>query len=254
MAKKDKDAPYEAFLADLKAINPQFEELLKDEKASAKLREGVLAKAELSSQLDTLRTERETFNTQVQEARDRIAGWQKWYADTTSEVATMHDQLTKYRDTYGDLTEGEKRKAASEMGISKQDLEKLLAEREQQRDVANLKFADDLSDIKLDYRDRFKEKLNTEAVYKIAGERGVDLVTAYNFHIADKVEEARNKDVEERIKKERADAVAEFASQHKLPVVSSQSDMVHILDVKDAPNTSRERIAAALNSFNTARR
>lgn len=252
MAKKN-DAAYEAFLADLKAINPQIEELIKDDKVSAKLKEGVLARADYSSAMDSLRTERESFATEVAEARQKISGWQTWYGETSTQVATMQDKLKQYETAYGEIEPEGTKRAAARMGVSKEELEKALDTKMNQRDLAALKFADDLTDIKMDFRDRFKEKLDTEAVYKVAGERGVDLKTAYDLHIATRVEEARTKDIDERIKKERLEAVTEYASKHNLPVGPSHSDIVHSVDSKDAPKTSHERVAAALAGFNQAR-
>jgi len=253
MAKKN-DAAYESFLADLKALNPQIEEILKDDKVSTKIREGVLARADYSSHMDTLRAEREAFASEVQEARQKISGWQNWYGQATEEVANVQSRLQQYESLYGPIESADKREAAKVMGISKEEMDRALEDRMNQRDIAALKFADDLTDIKMDYRDRFKDKLDTTAVFKLAGERGVDLNTAYNLHIADRLEEVRNKDVEERIKQAREEAVSEYASKHNLPVVPSSNDIVHVLDAKDVPATQRDRVAAAVAAMNAGRR
>lgn len=255
MAKKDKDAAYKEFLADLAAINPQFEELVKDERVSSKLREGVLARADYSSNMDSLRAERESFAAEVQEARQKIAGWQNWYGEASTEVANIQSKLQQYEAAYGPIESGaDKREAARHLGVSKDELNSVLEERMNQRDVAALKFADDLTDIKIDYRERFKDKLDTTAVFELAGKRGVDLKTAYDLHIAERVEEQRSKDVEDRIKQAREEAVREYASKHNLPVVPTNSDMVHVLDAKDTPATSRDRIAAAVAAVQAGRR
>lgn len=250
MAKRDKDAAFKEFLADLQSINPAFEDLLKDEKVSAKLKEGVLARSDYSSQMDSLRAERENFANEVAEARQKIEGWQKWYGDTSREVASTHDKLKQYEELYGALeADGNNRRAATRMGVSKDELETMLAERERQRDIAALKIADDLSDIKIDFDRRFKETLDTTDVYRIAGERQVDLKTAYNIHIADRVKEQETEALKVQIKREREEAVAEYAAAHKLPVLDNRTDMTHVLDVKDTPNTPQGRVAAALVNF-----
>lgn len=255
MAKRDKDAAFNEFLADLKAINPGIEEALKDERVSTKLREGVLARADYSSNMDTLRAEREAFAAEVQEARQKITGWQNWYGEASTEVANIQTKLQQYESTYGPIEDAADRKqAARTLGISKEELNSTLEERMNQRDIAALKFADDLTDIKIDFKDRFKEKLDTTAVFELAGKHGTDLKTAYNYHIAERVEEQRNKDVDERIKQAREEAVREYASQHNLPVVPTNSDVVHVLDAKDVPATSRDRIAAAVAATQAGRR
>src|SRR5690242_13744768 len=134
--KREKDAAFNDFLADLKAINPQVEELLKDEKVSTKLREGVLARADYSSNMDSLRAEREQFEQQVQEARQKIEGWQKWYGDVSQEMSSVQDRLRQYETLYGTIdNSADRHQVARAMGISKEELSNVLEEREKIRDV-----------------------------------------------------------------------------------------------------------------------
>lgn len=255
MAKKDKDAAYNEFLADIKAIvgddkwSAVEEALIKNDKASAKLRDGVLARAEFSSQMDALKAEREAFAAEVAEARSRIGGWQKWYGDVVTEIKAREDKLKAYMEAYGELDSPERTRGAQQAGYSKEEFEKRLSEELQQRDLANLKFADDLTEIKLDYRERFKGKLDTGAVYKIAGENGLPLDAAYNLYIADKVEEQRQASFDEAVKKARQEGAAEALAKHNLPVVPSNPAHVHTLDAKDIPASSKDRIAAAVANF-----
>lgn len=247
MAKKDKDALFNDYLAELKAINPQLEEVLKDEKVSAKLREGVLARADYSSSMDQLRAERENFEAQVAEARAKIEGWQKWYGDTSTEFAKSQEKLDAYRKTYGDLDGNQP--PARQNFLTREDFDKDFATRSQQRELSAMKFADDLTDIKIDYRERFGERLNSTDIYNLATSRGVDLVTAYNLYIGDRVREQQKAQFDEAIKQAREEGARDFASAHKLPIVPSSSDITHYVDVKDTPKTARDRIAAALSDF-----
>jgi multidrug efflux pump subunit AcrB len=253
MAKKN-DAAFDAFLADLVAINPAIEELVKDDKVSAKLREGVLARSDYSRQMDDLKAQQSTFAAEVEQARQRIEGWQQWYGDVTKSVADQQTKLQQYEATYGPIEGiGDQRAAAKALGLSKDEVGTLLEERMNQRDVAALKFADDLTDIKMDYRDRFKDKLDTEAVFTLAGKRGIDLQTAYKEFISERVEDQRTKDIEARIAQAKQEAVAEYASKHNLPVGPSNSALTHTLDVTDRPATTRDRIAAAVAEVNRMR-
>ena len=255
MAKKDKDAAYNEFLADIRSIVGDDkwagieESLIKNDKASAKLLEGVLARSEFSSQMDALKAERESFAGEVAEARDRIAGWTKWYGGVLAENAAKEDKLRAYASAYGDLDVDDKTKVAHQAGYSKEEFEKRLAEELQQRDIANLKFADDLTDIKMDFRDRFKDRLDTTAVFKIAGERGIPLDAAYNLYIADRVEGQRKAEFDSAVEKARKEGAAEALAKHNLPVVPSVPTHVHTLDVKDVPANRTDRIAAAVANF-----
>lgn len=251
MANKKNDAAYEEFLADLKAINPEVEKILSDEKVSAKLRTGVLAKAEFSRGEDELRTARQSFEAEVNEARTKIEGWQKWYGDTTKEVTDMQTKLKTYADTYGELDDTNKRREAAKVGLSKEEFDAALQTELQRHDMAALKFADDLTDLKIEHRDRFKEKLDTSAVYKIAGEKNLPLGIAYNEYIADRVALKNKEDFDTAIKAAKEEGAKEFATKHNLPVVPNTNDLyVHSLDAKDVPTTSKDRIAAAIHGFN----
>lgn len=251
MAKKDKDTIYSEFLADLKALNPKIEEVLADEKVSAKLRESVLARADYSQSMDSLKADRETFAAEVQEARQKIAGWQQWYGTESQKTVALEDELKKYRETYGQLDAGDQRRVAQQQGfLTKEDFQAALDKQIQQRDMAALKFADDLTDIKIDFSGRFKEKLDTTPVYQIAAQRGLDLRTAYNEYISDRVEEQRKSAYDDAIKAAREEGARDFASKHNLPSVPSSPDMVHYADVKDVPKTSRDRISAAIQGMN----
>lgn len=244
MAKKDKDTIFKEYLAELESLNPALKDILADEKVSAKLKDGVLARSEFSSQMDALKAERESFATEVAEARQKIQGWQNWYGEASQQLATALEENSKYKSEYGELGTTHK-----PTGLTREELEKYYQEESRKRDTANLLFADTLTDIKIDYKERFREKLPTDQVYKIATERGCDLQTAYNHFIHDRVEEQRNKEVEDRIAQAKKDAVAEYETQHNIPHVSSQSSVSHVLDIKDAPRSQRDRVAAAVSAF-----
>lgn len=250
MAKKN-DAAYEAFLADLISLKPEIKDLVSDEAVSAKLREGVLARSEFSRGQDELREARKALEAEVTEARDKIAGWQNWYGETSKQVADMQTKLKTYAETYGDLDEPAKHREAAKQGLTKEEFDAALQAELNKHDMAALKFADDLTDLKIEHRDRFKEKLDTAAVYKIAGEKNLPLGIAYNEYIADRVAEKNKADFEQAIKAAKEEGAKEFASKHNLPVVPNTNDLyVHSLDAKDVPQTSKERVAAAVNRFN----
>jgi hypothetical protein len=253
MAKKDSDTIFREYLAELEAINPGIKDILADEKVSAKLKEGVLARSEFSQKMDTLKAEREAFSGEVTEARQKITGWQNWYGQVSQEVSALQNKYQKYVDTYGELTDDGQR-AAAKAGISEAEFQKRLDAEIQKNNLVNLKFAEDLTDIKMDYRDRFKAPLKTEDVYKIAGEKGVSLTAAYNEYISERVETQREEATAAKIKSEREEAVREYASAHGLPVVPNQSDMVHVLDAKDTLANPADRVRAAVASFVTSRK
>jgi len=244
MAKKDNEAIYQEFLADLERTNPRIKEVL-DDATNAKLKESVLARSEMSRQMDALAAERAEVAAFVEQEKTKVQGWQDWYGDVTKQWTGVQTELKAYRDAYGELDSTTKRQVAESHGMTKEDFEKNL----QQRDVAAIKFVDDLTDLKIDHRDRFKEKLDTAAVYKIAGEKNLPLDVAYNLYIGDRVTKLNEQQVEARIEQAKKDAVAEFATQHHLPVLSSNPDYIHPVDVKAPLTNPNERINAAVADF-----
>lgn len=241
---KNKDAAFDSFLADLKAINPQIEEILKDERVSTKLRTGVLAQSDYSSKMDELRQERENLNAYLQEQKKNVEGWKNWYDGATREVADMQTKLQTYEAEYGSL-DGTNRRSY----VAPEDVDKKMAEEFQRRETAYIKFMDDLSDLKLEHRDRFKEKLDTQAVLAISAERKLPLDVAYEIHVADKREALRQSEFEEKLKAARLEGAQEALSKHKLPMLDS-TPSYHGTHVNDAqPLSQADRIKAATEAF-----
>lgn len=249
MAKKDKDTLYKEYLAELIAIKPELKDLLEDEKVSTKLREGVLARADYSQSMDALKAEKEQVSTYLQQEKQKIEGWYKWYGDATAQMSATAEELQKYKDEFGDLDDKGQRRAAAQMGMTPDQVNKILADEIQKRETAYLKFAEDLTDIKMDHRDRFKERLDTEAVYKLAADKQLSLQAAYKEYISERVDDLNRKDLEDRLKAAREEGFKEALSKHNLPVMSSDPTVTHVLDVQDAPKTQSERVAAALAAF-----
>lgn len=250
MAKKDKATIFNEFLADLKAINPGIEELVKDDKVVAKLKESVLARADYSQSMDELKAQQDAFAEEVRQAREKIQGWQTWYGDATSKFTQTEDELKKYKDEFGELSEGDRRREAAKVGLTPEEVDKRLNDEIGKREAAYLKFADDLTDIKIEHRQRFNEKLDTAEVYKIAGEQQISLDIAYKTYIADRVEELNKTKYAEDIAKAKEEGAREALSKHNLPFVNSNPDVVHVLDAQGAHAKSSDRISAAVAAFN----
>jgi len=253
MAKKDKDAIFTEYLAELKdAIGEDKwasveENLIKNEKASAKLRDGVLARSEFSSQMDALRKEREEFTGYQNAEKQKIAGWQKWYGDVSKEAADLQSTVRAYRDAYGEIEDGQPK---VKPGMSQEDFDKRVAEEMQRYSSAAVKFADDLTDIKLNHRDKFKESLNTDEVIKIVSERNIPLKLAYKEYISDKVEAQNKEEFQVAIKKAREEGAQEALSKHNLPNIdNSPTIRPHAVDAMNQPTAAKDRVAAAVRAF-----
>jgi hypothetical protein len=199
--------------------------------------------------MDSLKARETEVNDFLKKESDKIAGWQKWYGDVSQEVTTAQDQLKQYKELYGDLDMGEKKKVAAQSGLTPEEFERRLNEEISKRDVAALKFVDDLTDLKFEHRERFKEKLDTASVYKIAGERNLPLDVAYSVFIADKVDALKKTEFDDAIKKAKEEGASEALAKHNLPVIDSNPDIVHVLDDRSDAKSSGDRVSAAIASF-----
>lgn len=88
----------------------------------------------------------------------------------------------------------------------------------------------------------FKEALDTDALEKIAIDKKLDLDHAYDALVADRRKAQQDLSFTERIKRERAEAVQEFASSRNLPIDSSPRDVgygrMSLVPAKDNQVTS----------------
>lgn len=246
-----KDA-YEQFLAEVLQGVPDdqkaaIEGTLKNEQLAPKIRERVLARSDYSRNMDSLKAEKERFSAEVAEARTKIAGWQNWYGQTSQEFETVRRQNEAYKSQFGELDgDGERRP----VGITQEQIDQRLRQEFDKRDASAIAFADVLTEIKLEHRDNFKEKLDTNALVKYATERGLPLDTAYREFVAPRMEERREAEVAERIAAAKAEGRKEALSEHKLPTIASYGD-VHILDrAPKVGKTQSDRVAAATAHWN----
>lgn len=250
---KSNDAAVDAFLADVIATIPEdkrdaFKEALTDG-AKSKLREGVLARSDYSRQSDELRKEREAFNATVAEANRNIDGWKDWYKQTATETASMKERLEKYSDTYGDLDEGVKNKKPS---LDLDAVNKNIDERLKDRDAAAIGFADQLTDLKIDHWNKYKEKLNTADLLKICDADKVNLTQGYKTLTAEREETARKKEFDDAVKSAREEGAKEYASKHNIPFSPAPTgpSVMDAFTNKDIPRTHRDRVSAAISDFN----
>lgn len=248
MAKPD---PYAQFLAEVLSAVPEdkratIEGTLNDASVAPVVRERVLARADYSRQSDALKQARAQLESEVTEARKRIDGWTNWYENANKEYDTATKKLQRYQQEFGDL-EGDGVQPKKDF-LSKEDFTREL----QARDRDAITFADVLTDLKIEHRQHFGEKLNTNELLKYATDRGLPIDIAYQQMVAPKIEERRSTEIEEKIAKAREEGAQEALSRHKLPGVVSYNEP-HPIDRTDTTPVSKEdRIAAAVASWNKA--
>lgn len=248
---------YDKFLAEVLTGLPDdrkaaIEGTLKDETVAGKIRERVLARSDYSRNMDSLKSEREKFQREVAEAQQKITGWSSWYEQASKAHADLTTKVQRYRDTYGDIEEGQVVKPQVE-SLTKDEIEARLQEAFNTRDAAALEVADVMTELKLDYRDRFKEKLNMKELLTYAQENRLPLAAAYDSFIRPKAEEAREAELQKRIDAAREEGRKEVLSTARFPVAANWNEPHPLDSAEKAPKTSRDRVAAAVEGWNSAK-
>lgn len=244
---------YDTFLSSVLAKVPDerrelIEQAFKDDLVAPMLRDAVLARADYSRKLDE-------FGREVSEARGQIAQWQDWYAGEVETAAARQQRLEQYQELYGDLDEEHqppaerqheaRAKETAVAGIDEKTLNATLATRDQ----LAIQFADVLTDLKLDHRDKFGEKLDTTALMKYSTDHGVNIRDAYRALTADQEAKLAETRIAEREAAAREAGRQEVLTQHKLPTGPPRREP-HFLENKDYSKTPSERVSRAVAAFN----
>lgn len=111
--------------------------------------------------------------------------------------------------------------------ISKKDFEefqKKQAEAAAQREANFITISKKVGRLASRHAAKFGEELDTDALEKVVVEQKVDLDRAYDLMVADRLKAQQDASFAERIKREREEAVREFASTRNLPVDSAPRD------------------------------
>jgi hypothetical protein len=248
MAKKN-DA-YDKFLADVLAEVPEDKRSIVEEslKASKKLPEGVLAREDYSKNMDELKTQRQQFDGEVAEARNRINGWEKWYGDTSKEVSTVKEQLAAYEAEFGPLEGTKKGTKPTPSGLSKEDVQKEI----QGAGNAYLKFSMDLNKIAIRHFKAFGEELDTDKLVELGAKENLPLGAAYDRMTADLVADKREKDLTERIKRERQEEREKVLAERGFPALTPDAGRPHALDLQPkVGKTETDRVNAAIEGFSS---
>jgi hypothetical protein len=178
--------------------------------------------------------------------REKIEGWTKWYEGVVQTDADRQKALDNYKATFGDL-DGEKAKVKY---LTPEDFRTAMDREMGQRDANAIKFADVLTDLKIDYRQEFGKKLDTDALLKFAGEKGLPLEAAYDRFTSEDRTAKQTEDFNKRLEEAKKEGAREALSNHKLPYSSGPVEP-HVLDIqKDVPKNRVDRIAAAVSDWN----
>lgn len=245
------------------AMTDAFVQTLGDPTVEKAFREGFVPTSQHHSTIDKMKGEWEGKYTQ---ADSQVKAWNEWWAKngaTIQAIPETYQRLQAYEQTYGKLdmnsSNSEIRQAAQASGLTKQEVEEMLAQRTQTLAQATSTLMKDVAYITADHQQRFKEPLDLDKLEEYAAKSGLPLRQAYKEFISPKSEEIRNAEFEARLKAAKEEAVRDYASKHQLPVETKPKEPHPIFDQK-APDpqlnefqrerNSKEAFLNAWNNYN----
>ena len=130
--------------------------------------------------------------------------------------------------------------------ISKKDFEawqKQINEAAQAREANFITISKKVGRLASRHAAKFGEELDTDALEKVVVEQKVDLDRAYELMVADRLKAQQDASLAERIKREREEAVREFASTRQIPIDSAPRDnTMGRLNLTPDKNTAAEHV------------
>lgn len=206
MAKQNKRELYTAYVDEVLAAVPEDQ---RDSLRAAYLHESVIDRnadafmrqSDYSRNMDQISKAEKALEERLASELEKVKGWEAYATDALTKASQLEEQVSKYRQTYGDLTN------TPPSAVRKEDIEALMDNKlngaRQGLDEWVMKSVDALTDLKIEHRDRFKEKLDTRELAKFAKDHGYTTIeSAYTAFVAPKVEEAR--EAEFKLKMEEA--------------------------------------------------
>lgn len=182
-----------------------------NEKFAKGLGDDVLRQQDYSRNMDALKTEK--------------AKWSDWYQKALTadqqraqELADYQTQLAAYEAAYGKV-DGTQRQVIQ--GVQTADLDKFrkeLEEKDKVRDSQMISLLKGMGRIASQHAVEFKETLDTDALEKVAMERNLPLMQAYEEMVRPRREEKSTLARAEELKLAREEGARDALSKHHLPV------------------------------------
>lgn len=247
------------FLADVLKNVPEgvakaVKEAFNDTTLTANIGEQVMRQSEFSRQMDDMKTAREKAEgevaTQKTDLETEKGRYRTWYEDATTKFAASEAENAAYRKEFGELEAGGNKPEPNATVFTREEHDKILAEELEKRDRNAMAFADLITDLKFEHRERFSEKLNTTELYAHVEKTSLPLEAAYKDMVAPRIEKANETKHAEQLKQAREDGRQDALSSTHLPV-SPEPSLVRSTFVAEpgAPSTSDERVKAATEAF-----
>jgi hypothetical protein len=237
----DKDAFFAELLKDIKVDDSQLE-------AFEQVKLAIAGNPNLAKRLEDSTLRQSDYSRKQKELQDQITKTSAYYKELQDWKEKAQKELTEQlsgssTSPKGIVPDGQ------HLDMSRFVTPEMLEEKLNLIQGSALDVIAGSTDYAFDFYKRFGEKLDTRALFKNSLEQGISLKQAYMEHIEPRLDDQRTKEFDERIKREKEAAVAEFKAKHKFPALAerSQPSVAEVLNMekKDRPAIGWEAAAEA---------
>lgn len=222
--------------------NKFAEELLKEAKVDESAKKALLSTfgdpnvAKRLAELNDGYMRQSDYSRKQAEAQEALKKAEDWYQNLTVWYQTKQAELQnpKAGGTGNPQDDLDTASTPNPGYLAKSEVEQLLAVKMAERDRDSLAVLSTVNNLGFDYYKQFGEPLDTAALIKKAQDDRTSLAIAYERMIQPKIAERSTKELEERIKRERAEAAQEALANANIPSMGTlnalSGDFVHPLD------------------------
>lgn len=212
--------------------------VIQDEKAGKAFLDGFVPQSDYSRDLNK---QQEEWKGKLSAAEQTAKEVRDWYStakpayDAALEEGTkLKGRLAKYEETFGSISDDGGAPKLPPDVVTRKDLEELA--KNQAGNTARV--MKDLVRAATDHVHRFGEPLDVDAFEKYIVDNNLSPREGYDRYISPKLEERRNNEIEARVKREREEAVRDYASRHKMPVDQAPRELSPFFDRKEPAKDS----------------
>lgn len=171
-------------------------------------------------------------DAETKAAKENAEKWENWYKTEAKPAYDTYKKgeatLKKYIESYGPLEDVvDVNKAVKATGMTKEEVLALVNENLNNQGARYVDLTKQVAYVMDNYRSKFGETLDLDAVEKYALEHNMPLKSAYKEFIAPKEEELRNKEWEVKLKQAREEGARDAASRQGVKSTWTQRDDEH---------------------------
>lgn len=182
-----------------------------NEKFAKGLEDSVMMRSDYSRAQDELRKKNQD-----------VTAYYQGLLDTTTKNQAVLDQAlaekARYEEEFGPLNGSPKERSLVTSPVDFTAMEKKFDDKLAQRDTQFIELLKQVPTLAVNHYDKYKEVLDTDALGKLAMEKGLSLKQAYDEYSAPKREALTKATYDADIARAREEGAKDFASKHRMPV------------------------------------